>query len=109
MAKLVPYDSAFEIDYRQQLVTFIEENVPSTATIAQDKSVSLPDRTDSRYADSPVCLEQRIVGRFFAAMLTASTTPFASIRYVVVAEAEYGRFFLTTHRPPDGVRDRGPT
>jgi hypothetical protein len=104
VAHLIPYDSAFRVDRRQQLLAFIREEVPPTATIAQDRSVNLPNRADPRHAGSPYFLEQKLVGRLLAADAGSIDELRArGIRYVAVSEGEYGRFFLRTHRPTKGT------
>ncbi len=100
VAHLIPYDFAFGVDGRQQLLAFIRQNVPADATIAQDKRVDLPNRTDPSHVDSPYFLEQKILGHLFAADVGSIDDLRArGIRYVAVSEGDYGRFFLRTHKP----------
>ncbi len=110
-ARLVACDSAFKIDSRQQLFAFLRRYVPADATIAQDGRVNLPNREDPRYLDSPYFLEQKVVSDVFAVSAGSLDQLRArGIRYVAVSEAEYGRYFLETHKPTEGQRadyDRG--
>jgi Dolichyl-phosphate-mannose-protein mannosyltransferase len=104
VAHLIPYDFAFNVDSRQQLLAFVRQNVPPTATIAQDKSVNLPNRSDPRHASAPYFLEQTIVGHFFAADVGSIDELRArGIRYIAVAEKDYGWFFRRTHRPTKSI------
>jgi hypothetical protein len=100
VAHLIPYDFAFRIDGRQQLLAFIREKVSPNATIAQDRRVNLPSRTDPRCIDYPYFLEQKILGRLLAADVGSIDELRArGIRYVAVSESDYGRFFLQTYKP----------
>jgi hypothetical protein len=100
VAHLIPYEFAFRVDGRQQVLSFIRQKVSPNATIAQDRSVGLPSRTDSRHVDSTDFLEQKIVGGQFAADVGSIDELRArGIRYVAVSESEYGRFFLRNHKP----------
>ena len=99
-------DAAFQNDARRNLVDFVRENIPADATIAQDKRVNLPNRNDPRHADSPYFLEQNILGKLFAADVgTMDELRARGIEYVAVSEGDYGRFFLTTHKPRGGDQD----
>ena len=99
-AHLIPCDFAFEVDNRQQLLAFIRQNVSPTATIAQDKSVGLPNPADPRHVGARNFLKQKVLGRRFAADIGGIEELRAGgIRYVAVSEADYGRFFLRTHKP----------
>jgi hypothetical protein len=97
--------------HRSHVNSPIKQNVPADATIAQDKRVNLPNRGDSRHLDSPYFLDQKVVSNLFA--VTAGSIEelrMRGINYVAVSEAEYGRFFLKTHKPTEGLRpdyDRG--
>jgi hypothetical protein len=105
VAHLIPYDFAFRVDGRQQLLAFIRQNVPANATIAQDRRVRLPSRTDRRNVDSMDILEQTIVNDEFAADLgDIDALRARGISYVAISEAEYGRFFLRNHKPSEKVR-----
>lgn len=105
VARLIPYDFAFRVDTRQQLLAFIRENVPPDATIAQDRRVRLPSRTEPRDADSTDFLAQKVVGGDFAADPGGIDALRArGVSYVAVSEAEYGRFFLPNHKPSKSVQ-----
>jgi Dolichyl-phosphate-mannose-protein mannosyltransferase len=100
VAHLIPYEFAFRVDARQQVLSFIRQKVSPDATIAQDRSVGLPSRTDSRHVDSTDFLEQKIVGGQFAADVGSIDELRArGIRYVAVSQSEYGRFLLRNHKP----------
>ena len=100
VAHLIPYDFAFRVDGRQQLLAFIRQAVSPNATIAQDRSVGLPSRTDRRHVDSPGFLEQKIVsGQFAADVGSIDELRARGIRYVPVSKTDYGRFFRQTHKP----------
>jgi hypothetical protein len=103
VAHLIPYDFAFRVDGRQQLLAFIRQKVSANATIAQGRRVNLPSRTDPRHVDSPDFLEQKIVGNLSAAG-SIDELRAQGIRYVAVSEAEYGRFFLRSHKPTKSER-----
>ena len=99
-------DAAFQNDARRTVVDFVRKNIPASATIAQDKRVNLPNRNDPRHADSPYFLEQNIVGKLFAADVgTIDELRVRGIEYVAVSEGDYGRFFLTTHKPRGNDQD----
>jgi hypothetical protein len=105
VAHLIPYDFAFRVDGRQQLLAFIRQKVSPDATIAQDRRVGLPSRADPRHVDSPDLLEQKIVGGHFAADVGSIDDLRArGIRYVAVSKDEYGRFFLRNHKPTKSVQ-----
>ena len=104
-AHLIPYDFAFRVDGRQQLLAFIRQNVSPNATIAQDRRVGLPSRSDPRHADSPAFLEQKIVGgQFTADVGSIDELRARGICYVAVSEDDYGRFFLRNHKPAESKR-----
>jgi hypothetical protein len=104
VAHLIAYDFAFRVDGRNQLLAFIRQNVSPDATIAQDRRVGLPSRSDPRYVDSPDLLEQKIVSDLSVADVGSIDELRArGIRYVAVSEDEYKRFFLRSHKPSEIV------
>ena len=103
VAQLAARDFAFRVDARQQLLTFIRQNIPPDATIAQDRHVNLPNRTDPLHVDSRYFLEQKIVCKFLVADAGSIDELRArGVRYVAVAKGDYGRFFRRTHKPIKG-------
>ncbi len=99
-------DASFQNDARRALVAYVREHIPADAVIVQDKRVNLPSRDDPRQADSPYFLDQKLLGKLFAADEgTVDELKARGIRYVAVAEGDYGRFFLKTHRPQEAGRD----
>jgi len=105
-AKLVRVDAAFQNDSRQALIEYVKKNVPPDATIVQDKRVNLPSRDEKRHADSPYFVDQTMLGKLFAADVgTIDELRARGIRYVAVANDDYNRFFLKTHKPKAEERD----
>ena len=105
VARLVPCDLAFRVDGRQQLLAFIRQNISPNATIAQDRRVGLPSRTDPRCVDYPYFLEQKVISRLDAADVGSIDELRArDIRYIAVCEGKYGRFFLRNHMPTKSGR-----
>ncbi|GAT35388.1 dolichyl-phosphate-mannose-protein mannosyltransferase [Terrimicrobium sacchariphilum] len=97
---LARVDAAFQNDSRQALIEFVKKNVPPDAIIVQDKRVNLPSRDEKRHADSPYFVDQKILGKLFAADVgTIDELRAQDIRYIAVANDDYNRFFLKTHKP----------
>lgn len=97
---LVRVDGGFQNDSRQALIEYVKKNVPPDAIIVQDKRVNLPSRDEKRHADSPYFVDQKILGKLFAADVgTIDELRARGIHYVAVANDDYNRFFLKTHTP----------
>ncbi len=100
VSKTLEYDRGFENDARQALITFLANNLPPNAIIAQDKRVGLPVEGQDRFEDSGMTLPQKVVGKLFAADVgSVQELRNMGIRYVAVSDGDYGRFFLKTHKP----------
>lgn len=88
--------SGFTRDSRREALQFIATHLPPDAVILQDRKVGLPIDGLPRYAGATAGIPQKIRGDGFA----ADSGPLNSLRsrgitHVAVAEATYGRFFLT--------------
>lgn len=96
------YARAFRHDDRVELAAWIRENIPTSDTIAYDARVNLPD--EEVYKDLQNPLPHRLLREQYVADLAAKPGGFAAenVKYVVVSETAYGRFFLESLRPKAG-------
>lgn len=96
------YARAFSRDDRAELATWIRENIPTSDTIAYDARVNLPD--EEVYHDLRNPLPHRLLREPYVADVVEKSGDFAAgeIKYVVVSESTYGRFFLESLRPKAG-------
>ncbi|HEY5892804.1 MAG TPA: glycosyltransferase family 39 protein [Chthoniobacterales bacterium] len=97
------YARAFSRDDRAELAAWIRENIPTSDTIAYDARVNLPD--EEVYHDLRNPLPHRLLREQYVADVAEKSDGFAGekIKYVVVSESTYGRFFLESLRPKDGL------
>ncbi len=107
ISRTLVYDRGFQNDARQRLVEYVKQELPADTIIVQDKRVGLPVEGDPRFEGSGMEIPQRVANHFFAADAgSLAELREAGIRYVAVAQGDYGRFFLKTHRPrAEGLDD----
>ncbi|MEO7933963.1 MAG: glycosyltransferase family 39 protein [Chthoniobacterales bacterium] len=99
--KTQTYLAAFAVDDRVELVAWIDEHIPATETIGYDTKVNLPDI--EVYHDLAHPLPHRLLRKFYAADLgTPEYFEREKIRYLIITESAYGRFFLTSLKAKKG-------
>ncbi len=93
---LLDYYRGFSLDGRRDLAEYLRRNVPPGAVIVQDKRVDL-DALDLPY---------EFRGRLFAAEAGPIEKLRAEgIRYIAVAEGDYGRYLVPTMKPNARIAD----
>lgn len=95
------YYHAFASDDRAELVTWIHANIPETDTIAYDTKANLPDIEVYHDLENP--LPHRLLRKFYVADVgSPEFFKQENIRYVIVTESTYGRFFLNSLKVKSG-------
>ena len=95
------YYHAFASDDRADLVQWIHTNIPATDTIAYDTKVNLPDI--EVYHELEDALPHRLLRKFYVADVgSPEFFKQENIRYVIVTESTYGRFFLSSLKVKSG-------
>lgn len=101
------YAAAFREDDRKELITYIRDQLPATAKIAQDGRVNLPGDPKRKFLAARAGeIPQVVQGAAFAADVgTLDELLDAGFTHVAVCKGDYERFFLNKIRPRQGAED----
>ena len=100
------YDRAFQHDDTQELVEWLRNEVPSTAVIAKDNRVKLPDPQKKRDVARLGIIPQKVVAeRFVADLGSLDELRAKGVTHVAVSESNFGRFFVKSLRPQKGEEE----
>ena len=103
---LTPVVRSFAYDDRTEMLQWIRENVPASATIAGENRADLPiAHRPARLAVQPL-LSQQVIETKYAADLAATPSMLHAqgIDYIVISESDYGVFIrkaAATHLTPE--------
>jgi len=96
------YVEGFTRDNRVQLARYIREELPADAIIVQDRRVQLPTRDEAGNAPPSLRTDRTIIDTTYSADEgTLDELRARGVTHIAVAEGDYGRFFLRTHRAKD--------
>ncbi len=99
--KTQSYLTAFAVDDRAELVSWINQHIPNNETIGYETKVNLPDI--EVYHDLAHPLPHRLLKKFYVSDLgTPEYLEREKIHFLIVTESTYGRFFLTSLKAKKG-------
>ncbi len=97
---LLQYDAAYQNDDLQELIAWINAELPASAIIARDNRVGLPDPKRKKNASRMGVIPQQVLASKYVADLgTVDELRAKGVTYVIVSRSDYGRFFLQNLRP----------
>src|SRR5205823_6246851 len=89
---ILRYYRAFERDDRKELAAWLQANIASDATIAQDGSIKLETAQKKKPG---ISVPQQVLDlRLNSDPVTMDTLRHEGVDYAIVSENDYGRFFL---------------
>ncbi|MEO8350387.1 MAG: hypothetical protein ABI680_01570, partial [Chthoniobacteraceae bacterium] len=100
------YDRAFRRDDNQELIEWLNSEVPPDAIIAKDNRIALPDPKRRKHSARRGFVPQTILAKKYAADLgTLEELRARGVSFVAVSEMDYGKFFLESLRPQESERE----
>ena len=100
------YEYAFQNDDTQELITWLRTEAPSTAVIAKDNRVMLPNPEKKKDAWRVGVVPQKVIGERFAADIgTLEELRAMGVTHVAVSESDFGRFFRKSLKPKKGEEE----